>query len=149
MDFINLGFSGNCKGEESMVKYIASLDVSLFVCDYDHNAPTAEYLENTINNLYNVYRKAKPNVPIVLISKPNYYFRGKVDKGAKNRLKVLKSLYNEAIKKGDKNIYLIEGKNLFKQNYDLCTVDGTHPNDLGFYFMAKEIEKEIKKILGL
>ena len=47
IDFINLGFSGNAKGEACMVDYLASIDCSLFVCDYDHNAPDAEYLKNT------------------------------------------------------------------------------------------------------
>ena len=46
-DHINLGFSGSCKGEDEMAYYIASLDMSVFVYDYDHNAPTVEHLKNT------------------------------------------------------------------------------------------------------
>ena len=40
---INLGFSGNAKGKEIIARYIASLDMSLFVYDYDYNAPSTVY----------------------------------------------------------------------------------------------------------
>ena len=40
---INLGFSGNAKGEEVIARYIASLDMSLFVYDYDYNTPSTVY----------------------------------------------------------------------------------------------------------
>ncbi|MBR2024866.1 MAG: hypothetical protein IKA02_03540, partial [Clostridia bacterium] len=39
-DYINLGFSGNAKGEIPMAEYINTLDFSILVYDYDHNAPT-------------------------------------------------------------------------------------------------------------
>lgn len=32
-------------------------------------------------------------------------------------------------------------------SWDSCTVDRVHPNDLGFYRMARRIEEEIRKIL--
>jgi hypothetical protein len=47
IDHINLGFSGNAKGEQTMADYIASLDMSVFVYDYDYNAPDPEHLQNT------------------------------------------------------------------------------------------------------
>ncbi|MCQ2426976.1 MAG: SGNH/GDSL hydrolase family protein, partial [Clostridia bacterium] len=39
---INLGFSGACKAELPIMNYLASLDMSVFVYDYDHNAPNPE-----------------------------------------------------------------------------------------------------------
>ena len=39
-DIVNLGFSGNAKGETVMCDYIAGLNPDIFVMDYDHNAPT-------------------------------------------------------------------------------------------------------------
>ena len=51
--------------------------------------------------------------------------------------------------KGDKNVYFIGGEDLFAgECWDSCTVDGTHPNDLGFYRMAMRIEKTLKIILA-
>ncbi|MBO5897735.1 MAG: hypothetical protein J6R04_01860, partial [Clostridia bacterium] len=46
-DHLNLGFSGNAKGELCMADFINTLDMSVFVLDYDHNAPTVEHLAAT------------------------------------------------------------------------------------------------------
>ncbi|MDE5699279.1 MAG: SGNH/GDSL hydrolase family protein, partial [Lachnospiraceae bacterium] len=46
-DFYCLGFSGNAKGEQWMAEYIAQLSMSCFVYDYDHNAPSPDYLRQT------------------------------------------------------------------------------------------------------
>ena len=47
IDFINLGFAGSAKGEECISKYIADMEMSCFVLDYDYNAPSPEHLQNT------------------------------------------------------------------------------------------------------
>ena len=54
-----------------MVDYLTTIDCSLFVCDYDHNAPTVEYLRDTHYRLYERYRKVRPDTPILFISKPD------------------------------------------------------------------------------
>ena len=69
---INLGFSGSGRGEENMARYIASLDMSAFVLDYDHNAPTLEHLEKTHERFFNIVREAHPDLPIVMMSKPDF-----------------------------------------------------------------------------
>ena len=53
LDYYNFGFSGNCKGEDEMANYINTLDISLFVYDYDHNAPTPEHLALTHERFFN------------------------------------------------------------------------------------------------
>ena len=145
IDHINLGFSGGCRAEEPISNYMAGLDVSIFVCDYDHNATTVEFLKNTHFKLYETFRSKNPNVPILFISRPNFYTGATMNPEA--RLKIIKSTYNKAKKLGDKKVYFLDGRKLFGREYNLCTVDGTHPNDLGFYFMAKAINKMLEKII--
>ena len=42
----------------------------------------------------------------------------------------------------------MDGQNLFRQkNRDICTVDGSHPNDLGFADMAEVIGGMLINIL--
>jgi lysophospholipase L1-like esterase len=56
--------------------------------------------------------------------------------------------YLKALENGDKNVYFIDGHAFFYGgDRDSCTVDGTHPNDLGFWFMANRIEKTLAEIL--
>jgi hypothetical protein len=45
----NFGFAGNAKGEDYMAEEIASLELSAFVLDYDHNAPNPEHLGPRMN----------------------------------------------------------------------------------------------------
>ena len=51
-DYINLGFSGSAKGEREMATYLASLSPSVFVLDYDYNAPTEAHLKSTYKPLF-------------------------------------------------------------------------------------------------
>lgn len=51
-DYINLGFSGSAKAEDEMIEYIKNLDMSIFVYDYDHNAPTVEHLKKTHEKMF-------------------------------------------------------------------------------------------------
>ncbi|MBQ8296062.1 MAG: hypothetical protein IJX87_06495 [Clostridia bacterium] len=143
VDFINLGFSGSAKGEDVMVDYLASIDCSLFVCDYDHNAPSVEHLKNTHYRLYERYRNVRKDTPILFITKPDFHR----DPNGKLREDVIRSTYQKAKKQGDNNVYFIAGKTFFdKALRDNCTVDGCHPNDLGFYKMAKKIYEKMQEI---
>ncbi len=145
IDYINLGFSGNAKGEQEMAEYIASLDMSVFVCDYDHNTPDAEHLNNTLYPFYATVRSKHPELPIIFISAPNIAYD--YEKYSPRR-EVIANTYKKIVSEGDKNVYYIDGEELFgNEDWDLCTVDATHPNDLGFYRMAMRIEKTLKPLL--
>ncbi len=147
IDHINLGFSGSAKGEPEMAEYIASLEMEAFVCDYDHNASDADHLERTLYPLYEKVRKAHPEIPIIFISAPDA-LRNPVKYGPKR--KVVQAAYEKAAAQGDQKVWFIPGEELFAgDHWDDCTVDGTHPNDLGFYRMAKRIGAELKKALEL
>ena len=144
-DYYNFGFSGNCKGEIEMADYFNTLDFSIFVLDYDHNAPDVAHLKATHENFFKRIRQKNPNVPIVMITRPCAVYGD--DEIA--RREVVKSTYDNAIKNGDKNVYFIDGESFFKdfEDRELCFIDTIHPNDLGFYKMAEVIEPIIKDIL--
>ena len=144
VDFINLGFSGNAKAETVMCEYLAGIDCSVFVCDYDHNAPDKEHLRKTHYPLYSAFRKTHPNTPIIFISRPDTEH----DPCIKERFEIIKETYERAISDGDKNVRLIDGKTFFKgRDRNCCTVEGCHPNDIGFYKMAKVIYKQLCEML--
>lgn len=144
-DFINLGFSGSCHGEPAIAKYLASLDPSVFVYDYDHNAQTPEDLEATNYPLYEVFRAAHPDTPVIFVSRPDYH--PDIEYDVLRREVVLNS-YKKAIANGDKNVYFVDGATIFDGELsDSCTVDDCHPNDLGFFRMAQAIGKAVKEVL--
>jgi len=143
-DYINLGFSGSARGEDAIVEYMASLKASVFVLDYDHNAPSLEQLQATHLPLYRKYRAKNPDTPIVMVSKPD--FKGSPMECA--RRATIYDTYRTAVLEGDKNVYFIDGETLFEGEFrDSCTVDGCHPNDLGFFRMAMVIGEVVGRLL--
>lgn len=142
-DYINLGFSGSARAEDTIAEYISHLEMCCFVYDYDHNAPTLEHLKNTHEKMFKQIRKNNPNIPVIMMSRPKFVLTD----GEKACLDVIKTTYNNAVQNGDKNVYLIEGTKLMKMAGNDGTVDDCHPNDLGFASMAKVIGDVLEKIL--
>ena len=143
-DYINLGFSGNARAEKEMYDYIKTLDMSAFVMDYDHNTPSVEYLASTHEKMFLAIREAQPSLPIIMMSAPVFTLNDQF----KARFDVIKRTYDNAVSRGDGNVYLIDGPTLMKLCGNEGTVDNTHPTDLGFYSMACAVTEVLKKVLG-
>lgn len=145
-DFINLGFSGNAKGEPAMAEYVASLDPLVFVMDYDHNAPTYEYLEATHYAFYERVRALCPTTPIVMVSAPNVAW----DSSLLARRDLIRRNFETAVAAGDDRLFFVDGAQMMAgEDWDSYTVDGCHPNDIGHYTMAKGIAPALEAALSL
>ncbi len=142
-DYINLGFSGNAKAEDEIAQYIKDLDMSVFVYDYDHNAPGLKHLENTHQNMFLKIRESNPDLPIVILSRPKY----RLNENDRQRLAIIKKTYTDAVAAGDQHTYFIDGPTLMKYAKNDGTVDRCHPNDLGFHSMAKVLIQQLKSLI--
>ena len=142
-DHINLGFSGSARGEDPIVEYISGLSMSVFIMDYDYNAPDPEHLEKTHEKLFLAVRKKHPELPIVMMSRPVFY----LNEDAKLRLAVIRRTYENALARGDRNVYLLEGPQLLELAGNEGTVDNVHPTDFGFASMAKVVGSLLNKLL--
>lgn len=139
---INLGFSGNAKGETILAEAIAGLEMAAFVMDYDHNAPNDEHLKKTHAEFFRIIRKAQPNLPILILTRGDW--------PSPKRTAVIRATYDEAVKAGDKHVYFVDGKDYFAHLPDpgLALVDGCHPSDFGFYLMYEKVLPVLKKALA-
>ncbi|MBE7015737.1 MAG: hypothetical protein E7417_02805 [Ruminococcaceae bacterium] len=146
-DFINLGFSGSAKAEREMAEYIASLDMSVFVYDYDYNAENYEELEAHHEAMFKFIREKRPQLPIICVSKPDYSYDPEENE---KRLQCILRTVNNSKARGDKNVYFISGNSFFDEFplRDYAFVDGCHPNDIGNWCMANVIGKKIEEILN-
>ncbi len=143
-DYYNFGLSGSCLGQLDIAEFICSLEPSVLVYDYDHNAPSAEYLQRTHEPFFKFIREKLPDLPVVMMSAPNYDHITEADE----RRAIIKRTYENAKATGDENVYFIDGKDFFgNEERQFCTTDTTHPNDYGFHKMAKVIEPVMKEIL--
>ena len=143
VDQINLGFSGSAKGEEALAEYIKDLDMSVFVYDYDHNAPDEEHLRNTHEKFFKIIRQANPTLPIVIMSRPQYTLSASMQK----RRDIIYETYENAKNSGDKNVYFLDGPQLMALAGADGNVDGCHPTDLGFASMARAMQPVLASVL--
>ncbi len=142
-DYINLGFSGNAKGEIAIAEYIADLPMSFFVYDYDHNS-TVEELAINHKRMFDIIRKKNPTLPILMMSRPQFEQTTDV----LTRLEIVRATYDAALAAGDKNVFLLDGKQLMALAEFDGNVDHCHPTDLGFFSMAQAMAPVFEKVLG-
>lgn len=144
-DFLNFGYSSGGCAEENIMEFLAQQDISAFVMDYDYNTHSQEHLAQTHPRALQIIRKHQPELPVIMITKPDIRLDNEDDIQRRN---IIFSTYSHAVAMGDKNVYFIDGYSLFGgEGHDSCTVDGTHPNDLGFWRMADVIGNVICQIL--
>ena len=144
IDFINLGFSGSARGEKEIADYIASLDMKIFVYDYDHNAPSLQHLEKTHEKMFKIIRAAHPYLPVIMMSSTSMdrFFDDR-----NKRRQIIRQTYENAKASGDNNVYFWDGGTEFEPYVENGTVEGCHPNDHGFVGIAKTLERFLKVIL--
>ena len=135
-DHVNLGFSGSCKGETAMAEWLATLPMSAFICGYDHNAPTLAHLQRTHLPFVRALRESHPQIPILLFGRP----KAALNEEERARRAVIEATCREVGATFLPNEALIPA-----QMAPWATVDGVHPNDLGFYHMAKAVAAALTK----
>lgn len=145
-DYYNYGFSGSAKGEPVFAQFIAELEnISALVYDYDHNAPTPEHLEETHEAFFKIIRQVKPDLPVLMMSRPD--LKDGIEDAAK-RVEIIRRTYQNAVDAGDKKVWFLDGRTFFGEvGREECTVDGTHPNALGFMRMAEKIYPVLQEML--
>lgn len=146
VDIYNLGFSGYAKGERAIAEWIATLPMSIFVCDYDHNAST-DHLKETHHAFYEIIREKNPDLPYVMITRPNFYTCWNDHDVIFERREIIMRSYLAAREAGDQNVYFIDGLDfcVAPHTYE-CSMDGIHPNDTGFVRMADSIGTVLRYI---
>ncbi|HNX26415.1 MAG TPA: SGNH/GDSL hydrolase family protein [Phycisphaerae bacterium] len=150
LEQLNMGFSGNAKGEPAIAQYIASQKPDVCVLDYDHNAPTLSHLRTTHEPFFKIIRKALPSMPIIIVSRPNKNDGNEEYGSYRQRRDVIKTTHDNAAAGGDKKVFFVDGSCIMDgPDSSACTMDGIHPNDLGFFRMACVIGEKVKKALEI
>lgn len=151
VDYHCFGFSGSCKGEPEMADYLASLDPSVYVLCYDFNAPDPEHLRATHEPLFRKIRAAHPQTPIVLTSSfgvPSLQVEEPDEPERDERRAIVRATYDNAVAAGDRKVWFVDNKDVFDAfGGNDCTVDGAHPNDLGFWIMANHLRPALEQAL--
>ena len=149
VEFVNLGFSGNGRGEPALAHLINQIPgTSFIILDYEANA--GKTIINTLGPFVEVLRERHPQTPVLIMSKIRYA-RAMDGSDAYESLMSLrdfqKNLVNDRKTAGDENIYFLDGSKVLGDDYFECTVDGVHPTDLGSQRIADALLPAIMGIL--
>ncbi|NQZ59857.1 MAG: SGNH/GDSL hydrolase family protein [Lentisphaeraceae bacterium] len=148
-EFINLGFSGNGRGEPELAKLINQIeDKKMVILDYQANAN--ESIKKSLEIFINIIRNKNPDLPILVVSKILYAKEIHQEKHMQ-KLNALTDFQEQLIlrkkQQGDKNIHFVNGKSLLGKYAHEANVDGVHPNSYGFMMMAENLQPSIENIL--
>ncbi|MCC6539459.1 MAG: SGNH/GDSL hydrolase family protein [Bryobacterales bacterium] len=146
VDFVNLGFSGNGKGEPVTAAMTAEIDASMFVLDYSQNNRTVESLREVYAPFLATVRGKHPRTPIVAITP---IASSRDGQNLRDMREHIRTVVNAQIAAGDKLLTLVEGESLLGPGRLDGLVDGTHPNDLGFQWMADDLAPTVARLLAL
>ena len=149
LNHINLGFSGNGKGEAGVARAVAEIDAAAFVLDFAQNNSDVDSLAQVYDPFIGVLRERHPATPIVSITP--IYAAGEATGSQRNEQMrtLIRKVVSRRIAAGDTHLQLVEGTDLLGPSRVDGLVDGTHPNDLGFQWMAEGLADRLRKVLGL
>lgn len=153
LDHLNFGFSGNGLGEYEVAEMLAKVEKPLmYIIDYEANSGTNGRMVASLEGFVKRIRKCHKETPILVLSRIPYTL-DYINPSYKEQRDKLRTFQSDIVTKfsneGDPNIYFYDGTKLFPEEFEEFTVDFIHPTDLGFYFMAKNLLPELKKILHL
>ena len=153
LEIINLGFSGNGRGEPELAKIITGIkDPLCLVIDFEANCADNRRFRKRFPEFIRILRETHRKVPIVTISRIEFtkeFFYGEYRKDRLFKRDFQSKTVNNLRKKGDRLLYFIDGGTLLGRDQNECTVDGVHPTDLGFINIAKSLAPVFKRILHL
>lgn len=152
LDHVNLGFSGNGKGEPELAAAVAELDAAAFVLDFAQNCDSVAAMAAVYRPFMDTIRARHPRTPIVCIT-PIFTTSELWSDASRERLAGMRQVVRDAVaavqQRGDATITLVEGPALLGPGEQDGLVDGGHPNDLGFQRMAERLAPTIAQVLGV
>jgi lysophospholipase L1-like esterase len=145
---VNIGFSGSGRMEPEVVELVAELEASVFVLDCLPNMVAAEVTER-FEPAIRLLRGRHPETPIVAVEGVPYEDGFLVTSrrarwAGSNR--ALRKGFGRLVKAGVPGLHYIPAAELF-DGCDDATVDGTHPNELGFRLMANRFIQTLEPLL--
>jgi lysophospholipase L1-like esterase len=150
IDYVNLGFSGNGKGEPELAAAVSAIDASAYVLDFAQNNPTVDSLRQVYAPFIETIRTKHPDTPVLVVT-PIYASRESWAPDARldGMRELIRSAAAQRIAAGDRNLQIVEGTDLIGPSRGAGLVDGTHPNDLGFEWMAEGLAPRLARMLDL
>ncbi len=147
IDFINFGFSGECKLQPEFAKIIAETEADAYMFDAFSN-PTAKEIRERLEPFVKTIAEAHPDKVFIFLQthmREDTLFDEKWRNFNLERRATVRQLMPQMEKKY-KNVFFLDAENVTSDDYD-GTIDGAHPTDLGFDKFIKTYLPRVTKIL--
>ncbi|MEA4975013.1 MAG: family 20 glycosylhydrolase [Paludibacter sp.] len=149
LNFINLGLSGNGKMEAPVIQMLGDINCDAYIMDCISNPSPEEIMERAPFAI-RYLREKHPETPIIFIQsvvREKGLFDEKVRLKCKQQNEAIERVFNDLQKEQIPHFYLIKENNFLGTDNE-GTIDGVHPNDIGFDRMIKVIQPAILSILN-
>jgi hypothetical protein len=146
--FLNLGLSGSAKMEKEAADMVASLEADAYILDCVPNTNPALIRERT-GYLVTTIRAQHPGKPIIVLQsivREQGAWDQKLGATVKQQNIAIQNEVLKLLEGGMKDLYFITSEQMLGNDHE-GSVDGTHPNDLGFYRMTTRLLPLLQDIL--
>ena len=146
IQMLSLGCSGNCKMQPYFAAVLEDVEADAFVFDAFSN-PNAKMIEERLFPFIERLQAAHPGKPLIFqqtIRRERRNFDTGVEATEAAKQHMADSLMKIAVKRY-KDVYYI--KPSASTPLQESSVDGTHPDDYGYYQWSRSIEKPLLRIL--
>lgn len=148
-EVVNIGISGEGKMDYCMARAMAEIpDADVFLIDPIPNC-TEMMCDTLTYDFINILRKARPEVPIVMVEGPIYPY-ARYDSFFRNYLPrknaAFRRNYEKLIAENPNNLYYVDCINLDGVEDD-GTVDGIHLTDLGFKYYSQKLIPVLRPLI--
>jgi len=145
---VNLGFSGTGRMDAAVGDLMVKMDAAAFVLDCVPNMNPAEVREKG-PALVKQLRAAHPKIPIILVEdlrNTNSWALPKRDQYHTDRQTAIREVYEGLKREGVADLHYVPDNHLVGDDGD-GTIDGSHPNDLGFMRMSEALAPVLREVL--
>jgi lysophospholipase L1-like esterase len=151
LDYANYGFAGKGRCEREVAEVLAEVDTSCYVLDVGQNT-SVEALRERFEPFMDTLREAQPQTPLLAttpIFNNSELWSEVHQQTVGEKRDIIRSAVQDRKQAGDQGIHLLEAADFLGTDFTDSTVDGGHPNDLGFAQMANGMKPKLAEILGL
>jgi len=144
---INLGFSGNGQMDLEIAELLTELDAQVYFVDCLPNM-TADMVAERAEPFVEAIRSVRAETPIVLVedrTSPSARFTSSTVARHKTSRAALRAAFDSLQQSSVNELYYVAGEGQLGSDSE-GTVDGSHPNDLGFWRMAKVFHGVLKDL---
>ncbi len=145
INFVNFGFSGQCKMQPQFLAFLKTCEADAFVFDAFSN-PSEKQIVERLENFVTEMVKAHPGKPLIFIQSPidqDSNFDTK-KYAARMSLTATAAKIMNRLQKQYKDVYFLAVPDVLGTD---ATIDNSHPTDLGFDRFVKAYQPKIAKIL--